>query len=68
MTMAEQTKPTPRAKAPKPEPAPRVLLPASESSDPAVHQVLAQIQTAQANHNAEAVERLTQALAQLGFE
>jgi hypothetical protein len=66
--MAEETKPAQRAKAPKAEPAPKVLLPASESSDPAVHQVLAQMQTAQANHNADEVERLTKALANLGFE
>jgi hypothetical protein len=46
----------------------RSLLPSSESSDPAVHQVLAEIQTARANNSADEVRRLTQRLADLGFE
>lgn len=63
--MAEEKKVSPTKASAK---AARMLAPASESSDPAVHQVLAEIQTAQANNNADEVERLTQRLADLGFE
>ncbi len=55
----------PAAKAAAPSPA---LSPAAASSDPAVHQLLAEIQTARANGNDEEIERLTKALADLGFE
>lgn len=44
------------------------LQPASESSDPAVHEVLAQIQTARSNGDDDETERLTKHLAELGYE
>jgi len=58
---AETSKP---AKAP----AKRSLSPAAGSSDPAVHLLLARIGTARSNDNADEVERLTKALADLGYE
>lgn len=56
-----------KASAPPPPKAPE-LLPASQSSDPAVHQVLAEIQTARANADDDAVERLSKSLAELGYQ
>lgn len=44
------------------------LAKASESSDPAVHKLLADIQTAQMNGNDEQAEAARKALAGLGFE
>lgn len=44
------------------------LAPASESGDPAVHQLLAELQTARSNGNDDAVQALTGRLAELGFE
>lgn len=41
---------------------------ASETEDPAVHQVLAEIQTAQSNGDDKAVASLTQKLSDLGYE
>ena len=46
----------------------RSLSPASESSDPAVHQLLAELQTARSNDNADEAKRLTEQLADLGYE
>lgn len=75
--MAEEKKTaSPRARSEtksetKPEtaaPPRRSLQPASESSDPAVHQVLAQLQTARANGDDDETERLTKHLAELGYE
>lgn len=40
---------------------------ASESTDPAVHQVMAEIQSAQMNGDAARVAELTKQLADLGF-
>jgi hypothetical protein len=60
--MAEAKKTT----EPKTEPA--RLARAAEATDPAVHHLLAEIQTAQLNDNAAAVEALTQQLATLGYE
>ena len=51
---------------PSPKPAP-VLAPASESGDPAVHQLLAARQTAEMNGSDEGVKAATDALAKLGF-
>lgn len=47
-------------------PAP-ALARASESTDPAVHQVMAEIQSAQLNGDPDRVAELTQQLAGLGF-
>lgn len=44
------------------------LAKASESSDPAVHKLLADIQTAQMNGNDEQADAARTALAELGFE
>lgn len=41
---------------------------ASESSDPAVHQLLAEMQTALANGNDAEVEATARKLAKLGYE
>jgi hypothetical protein len=57
--MAEQAK---AAKA-----APK-LAPASESSDPAVHQLIAEQQTAHMNGDQARVAEVAAALAELGFE
>lgn len=56
---------TPQAKAPT---AKRSLLSAAASSDPAVHQVLAELQTARANGDDAEAERLTSRLGDLGYE
>ncbi len=61
------TEPTKRTET-KPAPGPRVLGRASESGDPAVHQVLAELQTARSNGDTAAVETLTKRLADLGYE
>ena len=62
--MPDQKPPTPAAPA-----APRgKLAPAAESGDPAVHQLLADIQTARLNGDDAAVKDLTKKLADLGFE
>lgn len=49
----------------KPSP---VLARASEATDPAVHQLMAELQTAQMNGDATAVASLTKQLADLGYE
>jgi hypothetical protein len=50
------------------EPPPKVLGLAAESSDPAVHQVLAELGTAQSNGDDKAVQALTEKLAGLGYK
>lgn len=62
--MAEPKK---AAAAPAPPPA-RVLARASESGDPAVHQVMAELQSAQMNADPDKAAELTKQLADLGFE
>lgn len=57
--MAEQAKPT--------KPAPK-LASAAGSSDPAVHQLLAERQTAHLNGDSGREARITAELADLGFE
>lgn len=49
-------------------PAVRVLARASESGDPSVHQLLAELQTARLNGDTDAVSSLTAQLAGLGYE
>lgn len=46
----------------------RQLQPAAESSDPAVHQILAEIQTASLNEDADAEAEARKRLADLGYE
>jgi len=41
---------------------------ASEATDPAVHHILAELQTARMNENADAVQALTKRLNDLGYE
>ncbi len=60
--MAE-SKPEPR-KAPEPKP---VLARAGESSDPAVHQLMGELQTAQMNDDGAKVAELSEQLAALGY-
>lgn len=53
------------------EPKPSVggnLAPAAESSDPAVHQLLAEIQTAQMNDDKDAEKNAREDLRALGYE
>ena len=72
--MAEEKKTTTApTTAPKQHPAPkqtpaRRLLPASESSDPAVHQLLAEMDIARRNDDEDGVKRAQDALADLGYE
>lgn len=61
---SEPTKPEPK-KPPAPR---RVLARASESGDPAVHQLMAELQTAQMNDDGERAAALAAQLAELGFE
>ena len=52
-----------------PAPAPKArLAPASESSDPAVHQVLAELATARSNGNEDEARAVAKRLADLGYE
>jgi hypothetical protein len=69
-------RPTPEAKdaagekrpgATQPEPSPS-LRPASESSDPAVHQLLAEQDIARQNEDEDEAKRTQDALADLGYE
>jgi hypothetical protein len=53
---------------PAPAPAKVSLAPAGESGDPAVHQVLAELQSARSNDDADAVKAWTEKLADLGYE
>ena len=46
----------------------RVLARAAHSGDPAVHQLMAEIQTAQLNGDADAAASLAAQLADLGYE
>lgn len=60
----------PEQKKPEQKPAPSVkpeLARASESTDPAVHQLLAELNTANANGNSAAAETLRSQLADLGY-
>jgi len=57
----------PDDKKPTPSPA-RKLARAAESGDPAVHQLLAEKQTAMANDNKVEAEAVTKKLAELGYE
>lgn len=43
------------------------LAPAAESGDPAVHQLLAELETARSNDAADGVKAAVDALAELGF-
>ena len=61
--MAEQK----HAEQPKAAPPPLVLGSAAESGDPAVHQVLAERETAISNGDEDAAAVLTRRLAELGF-
>lgn len=61
----KSTSPKPTAKPPAPAP---TLAPASNSGDPAVHQLLAELQTARSNGDDEKVQALTSQLADLGYE
>jgi hypothetical protein len=56
-------KPEPR-RAPDPKP---VLARAAESGDPAVHQIMAELQTAQMNGDETKVAELSKQLAALGY-
>ncbi len=64
--MAETKKPESTVVA-KPPAAPK-LARASESGDPAVHQLIAELQTARLNGNDDAVKAATEKLAALGYE
>ena len=52
----------------RPAPVGSKLAPAAESSDPAVHQLLAEIQTAQMNDDKDAEKDAREELRQLGYE
>lgn len=52
----------------KPVPSAPVLAPASESGDPAVHQLIAEMDIARRNGDDARVESLTARLADLGFK
>lgn len=62
------TKPTGQRTEPTTKPSGSKLAPASESSDPAVHQLLAQKQTAQMNEDTDELKRISAELADLGYE
>lgn len=66
--MAEDKKTEPSTRKPAPVSPAAALLPAAQSSDPAVHQVLAEIQTARANGDDDQATALTKRLAELGYE
>jgi hypothetical protein len=53
--------------APVGKPLAPTLAPASESGDPAVHKLLADLETARSNGDADAVKAAQAALAELGF-
>jgi hypothetical protein len=63
-------KKTEAASVAKPEAAPASgkLARASESGDPAVHALLAQLETARSNDDDDQVKAVTKKLAELGFE
>jgi hypothetical protein len=48
-------------------PASKPLSPAGESGDPAVHKLLADLETARSNGDADAIKAAQTALAELGF-
>lgn len=67
--MPEVKPSTAKSDDPRPSaPAKAGLSQASESSDPSVHKLLADIQTARLNDNNDEVKALTKELADLGFE
>ena len=67
--MAADKKPAVTAKAVAPGPTPKpALARASESGDPAVHRLLAELQTARQNGDEAGVEAVTERLADLGYE
>jgi hypothetical protein len=45
----------------------KTLLPAGESGDPAVHKLLADLETARSNNDADGVKAARDALADLGY-
>lgn len=61
-------KPTQKPEPTNPTPSGKRLAPASESGDPAVHQLLAQKQAAQMNDDADELKRISKELAELGYE
>jgi len=61
------TKPTAPAATPTTSPSGK-LAPAAESGDPAVHKLLADIQTAQLNGDSDGEKNLRKQLAELGYE
>lgn len=65
--MAEQKQPTPKQAEPKTA-AKSELKPAGESSNPAVHQLLADLATARANGENDDVQDIVGYLADLGYE
>jgi len=67
MSESKSPDPKPEHKAAEPKAAP-VLGRASESGDPAVHQILAELGSARSNGDDAAVKALTGKLADLGFE
>jgi hypothetical protein len=58
----------PEVKKTEAAPASGKLARASESGDPAVHALLAQLETARSNDDADQVKAVTKKLAELGFE
>lgn len=68
MPDAKTTEKTAESKvAPKAEPAKSGLTPAGESSNPAVHQLLAELQTHQANGDVDDAQDIVAYLAELGY-
>lgn len=66
--MAEAKTTTEKPAEPKPASVGGKLAPAAGSSDPAVHQLMAEIYTAQQNNDKDAEKAASDALRQLGYE
>jgi hypothetical protein len=66
--MAETKTTETKTSEPKPAPVGSKLAPAAESSDPAVHQLMAEMYTAQQNDDKDAEAAARKELRQLGFE
>ena len=66
--MAETKSDTTTKAEPKAAPVGSKLAPAAESSDPAVHQLLAEIQTAKLNDDKDAEKNAREDLRALGYE
>lgn len=64
----DSIRPEPKKAAAKPAEPSGDLTPAGEASDPAVHQLLAEKQTAVANGDDDAVKALDRQLNELGYE